>query len=157
MKQRIYIETSIISYLAGKPSRDIIVAGYQQITHDWWDNRASQFDLFSSELVFQESKSGDSITAKKRLSYIEDIPFLELNTEAVNLAQIILKKKVLPKKAGDDSLHIAIATIYGLDYLLTWNCKHIANAEIQKNITRICFEEGYEMPTISTPLELMGG
>ncbi len=157
MKPRIYIETSIISYLAGKPSRDIIVAGYQQITHDWWDNRASQFDLFSSELVFQEASAGDSIVAKKRLAYLEDIPFLKLGTDAVDLAQIFLKKRVLPKKAGDDSLHIAIATVYGFDYLLTWNCKHIANAEIQKKIAKICGEEGYEMPTISTPLELMGG
>lgn len=156
MKPKVYIETSLISYLVSRPSRNLIVAAQQQVTNDWWDNRRSAFDLYVSQLVLQEASKGDEEEVKKRLDTVQDIPLLELRVEARNLADMFLRNKVLPEKAADDSLHIAIATIYGIDYLLTWNCKHMANAEIQKKLAKICLEQGYELPTICTPYELMG-
>ena len=156
MKSKLYIETSLVSYLAARPSRDLLVAANQQITHDWWETRRTHFELYISELVRQEASRGDAQFAQKRLKLLEDVPILHLAEEAVDLAERFMQKGVLPPKSGDDALHIAIATVYGLEFLLTWNCKHIANAEIQKRIALVSLEEGYELPTICTPLELMG-
>ncbi|MBF0121089.1 MAG: type II toxin-antitoxin system VapC family toxin [Desulfobacterales bacterium] len=156
MKPKIYIETSVISYLTARMSRDIITSAHQQITHDWWDNRRIKFQLYASQLVISEAEKGDKNAAEKRLNVLKDITLLELNKETVELADIFIKHKNISKKVSEDIFHIAIATIYGLDYLLTWNCKHIANAEIHKKIAKICINEGYEMPTICTPEELMG-
>ena len=157
MKPKLYMETSFISYLTARPSRDLIVAGQQQVTREWWENRSSQFEIYISQLVIQEAKDGNEEAAAKRLKTLENIPLLDLKVEALDLAEKFVRSKALPEKASDDALHIAVAAIYGLDYLLTWNCKHIANAEIQKDISRISFEEGYELPIICTPYELMGG
>lgn len=156
MKEKVYIETSIISYLTSRLSRDLIVAAQQQVTQEWWENRRSHFDLYVSQLVIQEAEKGDEEAAAERISTLEEIPVIEMRIEALELAEKFISSKSLPKKASDDALHIAISTIYGLDYLLTWNCKHIANAEIQKKLTRISLEEGYEIPIICTPYELMG-
>jgi predicted nucleic acid-binding protein len=157
MKPKLYIETSFISYLTARPSRDLIVAAQQQVTREWWENRRFQFEMYVSQLVIQESKDGNEEAASKRLEILENISLLDLRVEAVELAEKYVCPKALPQKASEDALHIAIAAIYGLDYLLTWNCKHIANAEIQKEIARVSFEEGYELPIICTPYELMGG
>jgi predicted nucleic acid-binding protein len=157
MKPKLYIETSLISYLTARPSRDLIVAAQQQVTREWWKNRRSKFEMYISQLVIQEAKDGNEEAAAKRLKTLENIPLLDLRVEALDLAEKFVRSKALPQKAFDDALHISVATIYGLDYLLTWNCKHIANAEIQKEISRVSFEEGYELPIICTPYELMGG
>ena len=157
MKPKLYVETSFISYLTARPSRDLIVAAQQQVTREWWKNRRSKFEMYISQLVIQEAKDGNEEAAAKRLKTLENIPLLDLRVEASDLAEQFVRSKALPQKAFDDALHISIAAIYGLDYLLTWNCKHIANAEIQKKISRISFEEGYELPIICTPYELMGG
>ena len=157
MKPSVYIETSVISYLTSRPNRDIIIAAHQQITHEWWEYRREEFELFASQIVITEAGKGDEKAAAKRLNMLQDIPLLELKTEVYDLAGIFIRQKAISEKMGEDVLHIAIATVYGLNYLLTWNCKHIANAEIQKKIAKVCIEEGYEMPTICTPEELMGG
>ena len=157
MIPKLYVETSFISYLTARPSRDLIVAAQQQVTREWWKNRRSKFEMYISQLVIQEAKDGNEEAAAKRLKTLENIPLLDLRVEASDLAEQFVRSKALPQKAFDDALHISIAAIYGLDYLLTWNCKHIANAEIQKKISRISFEEGYELPIICTPYELMGG
>ena len=156
MRPKLYIETSVISYLVARPSKDLLMAAHQQVTQDWWNQRRAQFDVYVSSLVIQEASQGDAQAAASRLNTLQDIPLLELRNEARDLAEQFIRYKALPKKANEDSLHIAIATIYGLDYLLTWNCKHIANAEIQKRIAKISVEQGYDMPIICTPLELMG-
>lgn len=156
MKPSVYIETSLVSYLVSRPSKNLIVAAQQQITNEWWDTRRVEFDLYVSQLVIGESSRGDVGEITKRLETIKDIPLLELRVEARELANILVKDKVLPEKAADDALHISVATIYGIDYLLTWNCKHMANAEIQKQLSKICGEQGYELPIICTPYELMG-
>jgi len=156
MKPKVYIETSTISYLIARPSRDLVIAANQQVTREWWDTRRSLFDLYISQVVIDEANAGDPEAARQRLEALQGIPLLELKTEALDLASEFIRPKALPKKASQDALHIAIAAVYGLDYLLTWNCKHIANAVIQKTILRIVAEQGYELPIICTPYELLG-
>lgn len=153
----VYLETSVISYLASKPSRDLVLAAHQQITHDWWDNSRAKFDVFISQVVMDEIRSGDLEAAKKRLKLVEGIPALSLTPEVLNLAKAFTVKGAIPKKAATDALHIAIASIYDIDYLLTWNCNHIANLFIQKNLEKILLGFGLRLPKIGTPEALMGG
>ena len=156
MKPKVYLETTIISYLAARPSRDIIIAAHQELTNEWWENRRRRFDLFVSQLVIQEAKAGDKDAAQKRLSILESIPLLELNEKVISLARILLDEAI-PPKAVEDALHIAVSAIHGMDYLLTWNCKHIANAEKEHAIATVCRSNNFEPPIICTPEELMGG
>ncbi len=156
MKPKVYIETSVISYLTARPSRDLITAAHQQLTIDWWEDRRTDFDLYVSQLVVRESGAGDEDAAKRRLDVIEQIPLLELTEEALVLAHSLVESGPLPAKASEDALHIAVATVHGMDFLLTWNCKHIANAEMRNLITEICRSQGYEPPVTCTPEELLG-
>ncbi|MCI5132161.1 MAG: PIN domain-containing protein [Candidatus Electrothrix sp. EH2] len=148
MKSTCYLETSVVSYLTARPNRDLIIAAHQQITHDWWKFRKPAFTLYASQLVLTEAGKGNREAVTKRLQVLDDIELLELKEDALDLADIFMRHKAVPKKAQEDALHIALAAIYGLDYLMTWNCRHIANAEIQKQIKNICTDEGYELPTI---------
>lgn len=127
----------------------------QKPAREWWENRRAQFSLYISQTVLDEVARGDAEIAVKRLEILKDFPLLEVNESVENLAAQFLTKSNLPPKAADDSIHIAVATVFGLDYLLTWNCKHIANAQIQKKLAQISFDAGYELPTICTPYELM--
>lgn len=156
MSETIYIETSIIGYLTVRPSNNLILMANVQATREWWDTRRIQFDLYISQTVLDEVAQGDAEIATKRLEILRDFPLLEVSEAVQNLAIQFLAKSNLPPKAADDALHIAAATVYGLDYLLTWNCKHIANAQIQKKLAQISLDLGYELPTICTPYELMG-
>lgn len=156
MKPKVYIETSIVSYLTARPSRDLIVAAHQELTNEWWENRRKRFNLFISQLVVQEATAGDKNAAKKRMNSIASIPLLELNERVLSFSQVLINVKAIPQKAVEDALHIAIAVTHGMDFLLTWNCKHIANAERRHTITRVCKKEGFESPVICTPEELMG-
>jgi hypothetical protein len=124
---------------------------------DWWQNRRRDFDLFSSQLVIQESSAGDAAIAQTRLQLLSDISLLQVNADCVSLARALVERGPIPEKAAVDALHIAIATVHGMDYLLTWNCKHIANAEMQTAVNRICRSAGYEPPVICTAEELSGG
>ena len=155
-KQSVYLETSVISYYASRFSRDLVVAGHQQITRDWLDNHAKKFELFTSEIVIRECSVGDKNASNVRLLLLDNFKFLELIEEALDLAKIFVGEGAIPKKAGEDSLHIALATVHGIDYLVTWNCKHIANAQIRSKLERIANRAGYELPAICTPEELMG-
>ena len=155
MKSTVYLETSIIGYLASRPSRDLITAANQQLTRDWWDQHREQFDLYISEAVVAECSTGDPQAAQERLDVLEGIPILDVTEAADNLADKLLKQVPLPEKAAVDALHIAIATVNGIDYLLTWNCTHIANAALQHRIEAICRSAGFESPTICTPQQLM--
>jgi len=156
MKPRVYLETSIVSYLASKPSRDIIIAAHQELTNEWWENRRKRFDLYVSQLVIQEARAGDKNAAQKRLDILEPIPLLELNEKVISLARVLIDE-ALPPKAVEDALHISVAVIHGMEYLLTWNCKHIANAEKEHAIAAVCRRNNFEPPIICTPEELMGG
>jgi hypothetical protein len=153
-KAAIYIETSVVSYLVARPSRDIIVAAHQQLTSDWWDNQRNQYDLFISQIVLDEARAGDKQQAAKRVVALQDITLLEVNEEVIHLAENLVQSHAVPKKAAQDALHIAIACVNGMDYLLTWNCKHIANAKLRSKIEKVCRDFGYIPPVICTPEEL---
>lgn len=156
MSETVYIETSIIGYLTARMSNNLILMANVETTREWWDARRDQFELYISQTVLDEAARGDAEIARRRLEILSGFPLLEVNEAVQDLATQFLTKSNLPPKAADDAIHIAVATIYGLDYLLTWNCKHIANAQIQKKLVQISFDAGYELPTICTPYELMG-
>jgi predicted nucleic acid-binding protein len=156
MSETVYIETSIVGYLTARPSNNLILMANLEATREWWDTRRDQFMLYISQVVLDEIARGNTEIATKRLEIVRDFPLLEVSEAVQNLAAQFLAKSSLPPKAADDALHIAAATIYGLDYLLTWNCKHIANAQIQKKLAQISLDAGYELPTLCTPYELMG-
>ena len=151
---RVYIETSVISYLTALPNRDLVVAGHQQTTRDWWENRRPSFELVASQLVVQEASQGNATYAQQRLQALREIPLLSINEAAIALAETFVKRGPLPPKANIDALHIATAVTNGVDYLLTWNCKHIANANMRSQIERLCRQQGYEPTIICTPDQL---
>jgi predicted nucleic acid-binding protein len=156
MSETVYIETSIIGYLTARPSNNLILMANLEITRRWWENRRSQFALYISQVVLDEATQGDPEMALKRLEILQNLSVLELTEAVQDLGAQFLMRSSLPAKASDDAIHIAAATVHGLDYLLTWNCKHIANAQIQRKLVEICLDFGYNLPTICTPYELMG-
>jgi predicted nucleic acid-binding protein len=156
VKETVYIETSILGYLTARSTENLIVAANIKITQDWWNIRRSSFMLYASEIVEDEAAMGDTAIADQRLNLLQSLIFLDLTEEAVELAQEFLKHSNLPPKASNDALHMALASVYGLNYLLTWNCKHMANAQIQRKLSQISSGLGYDLPVICTPYELMG-
>jgi hypothetical protein len=156
MSETVYIETSILGYLTARPSRDIVVSANIQITREWWDTRRSDFQLYSSQAVVKETSQGDAAISSQRLEIIRNLALLDLNQSVLDLAEQFLGRSNLPAKADVDAVHIAAATVHGMDYLLTWNCKHIANAQIQGKLAEISLDFGYELPILCTPYELLG-
>ncbi|MGD9855498.1 MAG: type II toxin-antitoxin system VapC family toxin [Planctomycetaceae bacterium] len=154
--KRVYLETTIPSYLAAWPSRDLLQAARQQITHHWWTNERKQFDLCISQIVLDEVSDGDARASNDRLQILQDLPLLGLTEEVNDLAQAIMDSGLLPQKATRDAVHIAIAAVHHVDILLTWNCRHIANAAIMKELDEVVAQSGYELPILCTPEELMG-
>jgi hypothetical protein len=154
MKPKIYLETTIVSYLSARPSRDLVTAAHQQVTQEWWQTRRGDFELFISQIVVQESSGGDADAAARRLDTLGDIPSLETTEEAIAFAEELVGRVPLPEKASLDAVHIALAVVHGMDYLLTWNCAHIANALLRNRIEAVCHSKGYEVPVICTPEEL---
>jgi len=154
MALTVYIETTIVSYLTALPSRDIVQAAHQQITRDWWERR-SRFDLFVSQEVVNEAARGDSAAAGRRLDALRGIPVLTITDEVLAFADRLLRAGTMPENATIDALHVAVAVLNGLDYLLTWNCSHIANAAIRHRIDQACRDSGFGPPVICTPEELL--
>ena len=154
--ESVYLETSFISYLVARPSRDLIVAAHQQTTQEWWHERRTEFECYVSQVVIDEAKMGNPNESKKRMEVVDQLLVLEITSSAEELTRAILASKIIPSKAVRDAAHIAVATIHGMDYLLTWNCKHLANAQIMRRIGSVCNDEGYSMPLICTAEELMG-
>jgi len=155
MKPNIYMETTIPSYLTAWLSRDLVTAAHQQITHQWWNKRRQDFNIFISQSVLDEAASGDADAAARRFEILKNLPLLEINDEVGEFAQVLLESVPLPPKAAPDALHIAVAVINGMDYLLTWNCTHIANAALRTKIEETCRKNGYEPIIICTPEELL--
>lgn len=153
-KSSIYIETSVVSYLVARPSRDLIVAAHQQLTSDWWHGHSQNYDLFISQIVLDEARAGDAKVAAQRVAVLGQLPLLEINDDVIQLAENLVASYAVPQKAAQDALHIAVACLHGMDYLLTWNCKHIANAKMRGQIEKTCREAGYISPVICTPEEL---
>src|ERR1700733_2666671 len=151
--ESVYLETSFISYLVARPSRDVIVAGHQQTTQEWWANRRSEFECAISQVVIDEASAGDAAEAHKRLNIIAGLPELEITADAEALAEAIMASGVLPPHVARDAAHIAVAAVH---YLLTWNCKHLAYAQISRRIALVCEKAGQRMRIICTPEVLMG-
>lgn len=154
--ESVYLETSFISYLVSHPSRDLLVAAHQQTTYEWWTVRRKNFECYVSQVVIDEASAGDSEEAKKRMDTISTFSVLEVTEDAELLARAILDSGAIPPRAVRDAAHIAVAAVNDVDYLLTWNCKHLANAQIIRKIAVVCNEEGYNVPVICIPEELMG-
>jgi predicted nucleic acid-binding protein len=156
MRARIYVETSVISYLTARPHRDVIVAGQQQLTRDWWENGARHHDLYSSDVVWEEAAQGDQAAAAKRLGFLENLPEIPVTEATIELAELLLQAGALPAVAYADALHVAVCATNEMDILVTWNCKHIANVTMFDVIDRVCRQAGYKPPRICTPVELWG-
>jgi hypothetical protein len=154
MVPRVYIETTFVSYLTARASRDVVIAGHQQSTHEWWDDCRADYQLCASELVFQEAGGGDPQAAQDRLDVLNDMVLLETRQEALELAEELVQAGALPAKALEDALHIAIAAQQKIPYLLTWNLRHMANATMRPLIEAVCANKGYKAPIICTPEEL---
>lgn len=155
MPPRIYLETSLISYVVGRSSRDLITQANQELTREWWETERQRYELFISELVVREAEVGDPSAARSRLTLVASLPLLSIPQEAELLAPVLLRAAGLSANAATDSLHMALAAVHGMQYLLTWNCKHIANAVIRRAVERRCIAAGYDPPVICTPQELM--
>ncbi len=153
---RIYLESTIPSYLVARPARDLLQAARQQLTRDWWELKRDQHELFSSQVVLDEVAAGEATMARRRLKLLRDIPLLELSAAANRLGREILLSGLLPVSADGDAAHIAVATVHRMDILLTWNCRHIANVAIQHRLRRLVEGNGFNLPALATPEEFMG-
>jgi len=151
----VYVETSIISYLTARPSRDLRAAAWQELTQQWWAQERAKYELFTSELVVVEAGAGDEAAAARRLDVLKDVPELMVDDEAKALAAKLIEGGAVPTTAQADALHIAVATVQEADYLLTWNCRHIDNAATKPTVRSICVVAGYTCPEICTPFELL--
>jgi hypothetical protein len=156
VNQRVYLETTIVSYLTARPSRDLILAAHQEVTRQWWEGQREQFRLYVSQFVLDEAGDGDPAAAAVRLELLKGFTLLPLTDEVRDVATGLLDAGVLPRKAEADAVHIAVATVHEMDVLLTWNCRHLANAAILGNVGRHLRDREYEVPIICTPDELMG-
>ena len=154
--ESVYLETSFISYLVARASRDVIVAGHQQTTQEWWTNRRREFECSISQVVIDEASAGDPAEVQKRLAITGGLAVLEITEEPEALTQAIMAAGMLPPHAVRDAAHVAVAAVHAIDYLLTWNCKHLANAQIARRIALVCEKLGHRMSIICTPEELMG-
>jgi len=152
--RRVYVETSVVSYLTARPSRDLVAAARQRITVEWWNRRAGSFELYVSAAVIREASFGDSAASAARLALASSLPVLAASARAEQLAEALVAEGALPSKALEDAAHIAIAAVHGMDFLLTWNFRHIANAERREDVARVCRTAGYDPPVICTPEEL---
>ncbi len=155
-RKTVYIETSIISYLTARPSGDLLAAARQKVTIDWWDTQRHRFDLFASDIVIEEAGRGDDIAVARRLEALAGIPLLAITDQVMTFSEALIDAGALPQKAIGDSLDIALSAVHEVDYLLTWNYRHIDNAETKPIIRGVCLAAGYGCSEICTPQELMG-
>ena len=156
MKPSVYLETTIPSYLTAWRSPELVMAARQQVTREWWDARRDEFELFISQLVIDEASAGDQEAAVRRLAVLDGLPLLEPAEGTDELVEALIRALSLPPKAAADAAHIALTVVNGMDFLLTWNCTHIANAVLRPVIEATCCACGYQMPVICTPEELLG-
>lgn len=153
----VYIETSIVSHASSRPHSDIRIAALQHQARDWWSIKRPKFNLVTSQLTILEASGGDPLAAADRLKMLDGIPLVQLGADVDALANLILTNHLMPQKAGADAIHVAAAAIAGVNYLLTQNCKHIANAHELPRVYRLLDDQGYGQLLICTPNEFLGG
>jgi predicted nucleic acid-binding protein len=156
MSYKVYVETSVISYLTGRPSRDETVHAHQMLTQQWWQGRGAEYELFISEYVIAEASKGDPMAAQQRLQALQGLSEIATSTDAEQLATVLIERGALPTNSRLDALHLAVSAVQGMDLLLTWNFKHLANAAAILKAEAICRDCGYEPPRIITPLQMIG-
>ena len=155
MKKRVYIETTVVSYFAARPSRDIIVASHQEATRDLWPDLTAEYETYISALVYEEAGKGDPDQAKMRLAAIEPFPMLDIDDEARFLAEKIIAGRGIPADYPEDALHIAVAAVNGMEVVVTRNFAHLNNPFTRRAVRRIVEGEGYVCPEICSPQELL--
>ena len=155
MKPKLYMETSVISYLTARPSRDLVMAAHQQTTREWWEARRLRFEIFISRGVWDEASHEDAEQVRRRLKILRPLRRLQVRKDVVNLAKALVKTGPLPEKAADDAFHIALAAVHGMHFLLTWNCAHINNASTENDVRGVCARSGHPCPVICTPEQLL--
>jgi hypothetical protein len=153
---RVYVESTIPSYVVARPARDILQAARQQLTRDWWDFGRTEHELFISQVVLDEIAFGEAAMARLRLDLVGDVPMLEFTDEVRDFARKVLDSGILPREADRDAAHIAFATVHEMHVLLSWNCRHIANAALQIPLRRLAESVELNLPVICTPEELIG-
>ena len=156
-KKKVYVETTVVSDATALPARDVVQLGRQVVTREWWSTAATRFDLYSSLVVAKEVRAGAPEAARRRVAALEGIPELDVSNAEQLLARKLIDGKAVPKEYPDDALHIAVAAVHGMDYLVSWNFKHITNGHTIPLVERICREAGYECPCICTPQMLQEG
>ncbi len=150
-KEKVYVETTVVSDATALPTNDLALVGRQVATREWWKTAAERFDLFVSPIVRREAAKGDAYAANRRLEALSAFPELELTSEASALAQKLVEAKAVPARFKEDALHIAIAAVAGMDYLVSWNFRHITNAQMIPKIKKVCSDNGYVCAEICTP------
>ena len=155
--ETIYIETTIVSYLVAKPSRDLILAAQQKITQEWWREEQEHYRCVTSEEVLREVSLGDPAMSRRRLEALAEIAVLRVDDAVRSLAKELVQEQLLPPVAISDALHVAVASLHQVDYLLTWNCRHLANPHLQKSLRAFMAGRGLVLPEICTPIDLAVG
>ena len=155
-KPSLYLETTIPSYLLAEPSRDIVAAARQDITRRWWQHSEKQFNVVISDVVLKEAAKGDRKASKKRLAFLEQFPVLEATSEIPPITEFYLKEKIVPFGSAEDAAHLAFACVHKVEFICTWNFKHLANAFALKRLRTLNDLHGLYTPTVCTPEELLG-
>lgn len=156
MKEIVYIETTIVSYLVARPSRDLLLAAHQQVTRDWWQEELGHYACITSDEVLREAALGEPEMSQRRLDALNDISMVRTDENAIRLAQGILEAGILPPTVFPDALHVVVAAINRASILLTWNCKHLANPHLLPRLRKYLEGQGLVLPEICTPIELAG-
>jgi hypothetical protein len=154
--ESVYIETSVVSYLVARPNRDPVTAWRQQLTNEWWVTRRGQFACVISQEVIAEALEGDAVMAAKRMEALRDLPLIVGGAESAKLATDLLERGLFPANARADANHLAVATCAAVDYLLTWNYRHLVNAQVLRQLENYLSGRGLHLPRVCTPEELMG-
>jgi predicted nucleic acid-binding protein len=155
VKPTLYMETSVVSYLAARNSREPILAGQQASTHRWWKDRRRFYEVFISKLVWQEASRGDKSARERRLKFIKPFRWLQVTSQVMKLTHTLVATKAVPANAADDAIHIALGAVYGMNFLLTWNFTHINNPATEEEIRGACKRSGFHCPVICTPDQLL--
>ncbi len=154
--ETVYIETTVVSYLVANPSQDRILAAHQEITREWWREERVHYRCVTSEEVIREASLGDPIMSTRRVEVLAELPVLQTDDAVRLLAKELQREQLLPQTMFSDALHAAVASLHNLDYLLTWNCRHLANPHLQKKLRAFMARRGLTLPEICTPLDLAG-
>ena len=156
-RRTVYIETSVVSYLTARPTVNLLAAAWQKTTADWWDAHRPRFDIYTSALTIEEAGRGNPEAAARRLQALGATDLLPITEAVVDLSAALLDGHALPGNAQNDAIHIGVAAVHGVDYLMTWNFRHLANVETRRIIRSVCTQQGFTSPEICTPSELIGG